>query len=84
MEDTGDEPGGLGDEADPTVGAEGAEEQEGEKLDPESIIGGLPNSFDADDDEIVSIKLDSLEADMEEEEEGPFGGDDAGGKTGGC
>lgn len=76
MEDTGDDPGGLGDEADPTVGAEGAEEQEGEKLDPESIIGGLPNSFDADDDEIVSIKLDSLEADMEEEEEGPFGGDD--------
>jgi len=75
MEDTGETPD-LGAETDPAVGAEEGEAQEGEKLDPESIIGGLPNSFDADDDEIVSIKLDSLEADMEEEEEGLFGGDD--------
>ena len=70
MEDTAAEAGDLGAETDPTVGGGEPEGQEGEKLDPESIIGGLPNSFDADDDEIVSIKLDSLEADMEEDEEG--------------
>ena len=57
--------------------AEETEGEEGEALDPESIMGGLPDAFDADDDEIVSIKLDSLEAEMEEEEdEIRFAGDD--------
>lgn len=66
MEPTGD---------DPMAGAEEtADEEEG--LDPESLMGGLPDSFSTDDDEIVSIKLDSLEAEYEDEEEGPFAGDD--------
>ena len=57
--------------------AEEAEGEEGEALDPESIMGGLPDAFDTDDDEIVSIKLDSLEAEMEDEEdEIRFAGDD--------
>ena len=50
-------------------------EEEGEAFDPESLMGGLPSSFDADDDEIVSIKLDSLEAEFDDEV-GVFGGDD--------
>ena len=40
-----------------------------DELDPESIIGGLPDAFNADDDEIVSIKLDSLEAELEDDDE---------------
>tara|TARA_B100001094_G_scaffold296051_1_gene317959 strand:- start:61 stop:1257 length:1197 start_codon:yes stop_codon:yes gene_type:complete len=49
---------------------------EGEPLDPESIVGGLPDAFDSDD-EIVSIKLDSLDAEyVEDDEIGVFGGDD--------
>ena len=35
----------------------------------------LPNAFDTDDDQIIQIKLDSLEDDFEDEE-GVFGGDD--------
>lgn len=65
MEPTGD---------DPMAGAE--QEDEEEALDPESLMGGLPDSFSTDDDEIVSIKLDSLDAEYEDEEEGPFAGDD--------
>tara|TARA_Y100000114_G_scaffold143143_1_gene150402 strand:- start:21 stop:1211 length:1191 start_codon:yes stop_codon:yes gene_type:complete len=46
-------------------------------LDPESILGGLPDAFSTDDDEIIKIKLDSLDAEFEDEEEvGVFGGDD--------
>ena len=73
-----EEPGAEMEPTGETPEPEGGEEAEGgEKLDPESIMGGLPNAFDADDDEIVSIKLDSLEADMEDEEDvGVFGGDD--------
>ena len=52
------------------------EEPEEEGLDPESIVGGLPDSFLTDDDEIISIKLDSLEADYEDDDIGVFGGDD--------
>ncbi len=58
---------------------EDSDEQQGEEeaLDPESIVGGLPDAFDADDDEIISIKLDSLEAELEDEEgDIRFAGDD--------
>jgi hypothetical protein len=58
-------------EEDPSLDTE-----EEESLDPESIVGGLPDAFDSDD-EIISIKLDSLDAEYgDEEENGPFGGDD--------
>ena len=45
-----------------------------------STIGSIPDAFDPDlgdpDDEVVDIKLDSLRADLPEEEQGVFGGDD--------
>jgi len=60
---------GMGD---PTASdPESAEEQE--PLDPDSLIGTIPDSFSSDDDDIISIKLDSLEAEYEDEDdEGPF------------
>ena len=40
-------------------------------------MGTLPDGFSADEDELVTIKLDSLDADYEDEDEiGVFGGDD--------
>ena len=61
---------------DPMAGIDTSEnEEESDALDPESLMGGLPNSFDTDDDEIVSIKLDSLEAEFDDDV-GVFGGDD--------
>ena len=61
---------------DPMAGIDTSEnEEEPDALDPESLMGGLPNSFDTDDDEIVSIKLDSLEAEFDDDV-GVFGGDD--------
>ena len=64
---------GMGDTQD-IAGEEG--EAEAEPLDPESIIGRLPDSFESDDDELITIKLDSLEAEYEDEDVGVFGGDD--------
>ena len=64
MEPTGD---------DPAAGEEGEEEA----LERDSLMGSLPDSFSADDDEIISIKLDSLDADYEDDDDvGVFGGDD--------
>ena len=65
MEPTGEDP--MADFED-----EGSDEQ---PLDRDSLMGGLPDSFNTDDDEIVSIKLDSLEADFGDDV-GVFGGDD--------
>jgi len=43
----------------------------------DDIEAELPNAFDTDEDQIIQIKLDSLEDDFEDdEEEGVFGGDD--------
>ena len=51
-------------------------EEEVAALDPDSLMAGLPDSFNSDDDEIINIKLDSLEAEYEEEDDvGVFGGD---------
>lgn len=50
----------------------GAEEEEEKPLDPDSVLGTAPDAFNTDDDEIISIKLDSLEAEMEDEISGPF------------
>lgn len=42
-------------------------------LNPEDIIAKVPSAFDTDEDEIIQIKLDSLEAEIEDEETtGPF------------
>lgn len=58
--------------------ADEAEEPEvTDSLTADDIESEMPNAFDTDDDQIIQIKLDSLEDDFEdEEEEGVFGGDD--------
>ena len=61
---------GMGEES------EGDEASAGEKLDPDSLMGSLPSSFDTDDEELITIKLDSLEAEYEDEEEEAFAGGD--------
>ena len=62
----------------PTVDGEGDAEAAQEFAD--STIGDIPDAFDPDlgdpDDEIINIKLDSLRAELPEEEDGVFGGDD--------
>jgi len=53
------------------------EEQEEEVFDADSIVRDIPDAFMMDDDdEIISIKLDSLEADIEDEEEMALDADD--------
>ena len=46
----------------------------------DSTVGDIPDAFDPDledpDDEIISIKLDSLRAELPDEDDGVFGGDD--------
>ena len=61
----------------------GAEEHAEEKAAQEfadSTVGDIPDAFDPDlddpDDEIISIKLDSLRAELPDEDDGVFGGDD--------
>lgn len=55
-------------------------ETEAAKEFADSTVGDIPDAFDPDlgdpDDEIINIKLDSLRADLPEEEDGVFGGDD--------
>jgi len=63
---------------DPEMGMEDEDPLEVDEevsLDPDSILGKVPDAFNADDDEIIRIKLDSLEAEIEDDE-GLFGGDD--------
>ena len=66
---------GLGDEPqpDPTLGAE---QEEQEPLDREDILANVPDAFNSDEDEIIRIKLDSLEAELEDELDGPFASGD--------
>jgi len=61
--------------------ADESESEEAEapgSLAADDIESEMPNAFDTDDDQIIQIKLDSLEDDFEDEEdeEGVFGGDD--------
>jgi len=65
----------------PTVDEEGDEgDAEAAQEFADSTIGDIPDAFDPDlgdpDDEIINIKLDSLRAELPEEEDGVFGGDD--------
>jgi len=60
-------------EADPTMGNDTEDEED--DWAPDSLRADLPDAFNTDDDEIVTIKLDSLEADIEDDD-GVFGGDD--------
>ena len=52
---------------------ETSEEDQGPTLDP--ITAEIPDAFNTDDDEVIQIKLDSLDAELDDEE-GPFAGDD--------
>jgi hypothetical protein len=53
-------------------------DSQGPTIDPNSVAAELPDSFldNSDDDDIIRIKLDSLEAEFDEDEDGVFGGDD--------
>jgi hypothetical protein len=63
--------------ADPTTAAaEGVPQEEEEKLDPEELLAQTPSAFDTDEDEVIQIKLDSLDAEIADEMDGPFAGDD--------
>ena len=73
MEPTGEDP--L-DGASDITNVSPEEQEEEQSLDPESLMGGLPDSFNSDEDEVISIKLDSLEAESDDDEIGVFGGDD--------
>ena len=70
----------LGTEEDPMADQEGSEEEKAAQEFADSTIGDIPDAFDPDlgdpDDEIINIKLDSLRAELPEEEDGVFGGDD--------
>jgi len=56
-----------------------AEEEAAQEF-ADSTLGEIPDAFDPDlgdpDDEIINIKLDSLRAELPDEETGVFGGDD--------
>ncbi len=41
-------------------------------FDADSVVAEMPDAFMADDDEIIRIKLDSLDADIEEDSDSPF------------
>ena len=71
--ETGDDLGMEPTGEDPVADVEDTDDDE--SLDPESLMGGLPDSFNTDDDEVISIKLDSLDAEYDDED-GPFAGDD--------
>ncbi len=69
--------------ADMGIGAEEAAEEDTDEIAAQefadSTIGDIPDAFDPDlgdpDDEIINIKLDSLRAELPDEEDGVFGGD---------
>ena len=69
---------GMGDELamEPTIEEEELATDELEAFSPDSIEAQVPDAFTSDDDQVVRIKLDSLYADIPEEEDGPFAGDD--------
>ena len=75
----GDEPAQLDTPEEPEVdpAPEIGDEEEQAPLDPDSLMGTLPDGFSADEDEIITIKLDSIDPDYEDEGDiGLFGGDD--------
>jgi hypothetical protein len=67
---------GLGDEeaAAPTDPSQ-EESFEGEQELPDEVVADIPDAFRSDDDEIIQIKLDSLEDEIEDDDIGIFGGD---------
>jgi len=65
----------FGDET-PTTEAPGIEEEEpGNAISADDLEAQLPDAFRTDDEEMIQIKLDSLDDEIEDEE-GLFGGDD--------
>tara|TARA_Y100001938_G_scaffold126446_1_gene178409 strand:- start:1449 stop:2684 length:1236 start_codon:yes stop_codon:yes gene_type:complete len=59
--------------------APGAPEGEGDTeagISADDIEAEIPDAFMADDDEVIQIKLDSLEDEIEDDDVGVFGGDD--------
>lgn len=72
----GDE-GGMEDLGTEETTDEMSEEDAEPTITPDDIEAQIPDAFASDDDEIIQIKLDSLDDEIEEEDEnGLFGGDD--------
>ena len=69
---------GTEDPTETTIEEPTTEEGEEQSISPEDIQSELPDAFMEDEDEVITIKLDSLEDDLdfEDDEEGLFGGDD--------
>jgi len=64
----------FGDESAPEPAPE--ENLDQAEISPDDIEAELPDAFMADDDEVIQIKLDSLDDEIEDDEVGVFGGDD--------
>jgi len=68
---------GLGDEEATSPDDPSQEESlEGEQELPDEVVADIPDAFRSGDDEIIQIKLDSLEDEIEDDDIGIFGGDD--------
>jgi hypothetical protein len=66
----------FGDNTD-TMGQEEMSEEETDSfISADDLESELPDAFASDDDEIIQIRLDSLDSDLDDEEDGVFAGDD--------
>ena len=64
---------------DPALDTAGEEEGEAEMqgaITADDLEAEIPDAFMTDEDEIIQIKLDALDDEIEDDEEGPFAGDD--------
>tara|TARA_B100001564_G_scaffold199391_2_gene167560 strand:+ start:997 stop:2190 length:1194 start_codon:yes stop_codon:yes gene_type:complete len=56
--------------------AEISEDETDSFISADDLESNLPDAFASDDDELIQIKLDSLDSDLEDEDDGVFAGDD--------
>ena len=71
----------FGTEASESPEATGEEEatqgtEDEASINPDDLEAQVPDAFRMDDDEVIQIQLNSIEDEIENEEEGPFAGDD--------
>lgn len=57
------------------TGEEGQGTEDEASINPDDLEAQVPDAFRMDDDEVIQIQLNSIEDDIEDEEEGPFAGD---------
>ncbi len=59
-----------------TAGEEEGEDEMQGAITADDLEAEIPDAFMTDEDEIIQIKLDALDDEIEDDEEGPFAGDD--------